>query len=45
VLVAFLALAAFMDLTGELPSVGKGGYMLQHALLYVLLLVPGNVYR
>jgi lipopolysaccharide export system permease protein len=45
VLVAFLALAAFMDLTGELPSVGKGGYMIQHALLYVLLLVPGNMYR
>jgi lipopolysaccharide export system permease protein len=45
VLVAFLALAAFMDLTGELPAVGKGGYMLQHALLYVLLLVPGNMYQ
>jgi len=45
VLVAFLGLASFMDLTGELPSVGKSGYMLQHALLYVLLLVPGNVYR
>jgi lipopolysaccharide export system permease protein len=45
VLVAFLALAAFMDLTGELPAVGKGGYMVQHALLYVLLLVPGNMYR
>ena len=45
VLVASLALAAFMDLTGELPSVGKGGYMIQHALLYVLLLVPGNMYR
>jgi lipopolysaccharide export system permease protein len=45
VLVAFLGLAAFMDLTGELPSVGKGGYMIQHALLYVLMLVPGNMYR
>jgi lipopolysaccharide export system permease protein len=45
VLVAFLALAAFMDLTGELPSVGKGGYMIQHALLYVLMLVPGNMYQ
>jgi lipopolysaccharide export system permease protein len=45
VLVAFLALAAFMDLTQELPSVGKGGYMIQHAMLYVLLLVPGNMYR
>jgi lipopolysaccharide export system permease protein len=45
VLVAFLALAAFMDLTQELPDVGKGGYMIQHALLYVLMLVPGNMYR
>jgi lipopolysaccharide export system permease protein len=45
VLVAFLALIAFMDLTAELPSVGKGGYMFQHALLYMLLLVPGHVYE
>jgi lipopolysaccharide export system permease protein len=45
VLVAFLALISFMDLTGELPSVGMGGYEFQHALLYVLLLVPGNVYQ
>ncbi|MFC0252804.1 LPS export ABC transporter permease LptG [Massilia consociata] len=45
VLLAFLGLISFMDLTGELPSVGKGGYEFQHALLYVLLLVPGNVYQ
>lgn len=45
VLVAFLALIAFMDLTQELPSVGKGGYMVQHAFLYVLMLVPGHVYE
>jgi lipopolysaccharide export system permease protein len=45
VLAAFLALIAFMDLTGELPSIGKGGYMIQHAFLYVLLLVPGHVYE
>jgi lipopolysaccharide export system permease protein len=45
VLVAFLALIAFMDLTSELPAVGKGGYMIQHAFLYVLLLVPGHVYE
>jgi lipopolysaccharide export system permease protein len=45
VLVAFLALIAFMDLTQELPSVGKGNYMVQHAFLYVLLLVPGHVYE
>jgi lipopolysaccharide export system permease protein len=45
VLVALLALIAFMDLTQELPSVGKGGYMIQHAFLYVLLQVPGHVYE
>lgn len=45
VLVAFLALIAFMDLTGELPAVGKGGYMIQHAFLYVMVLLPGHVYE
>jgi lipopolysaccharide export system permease protein len=45
VLVAFLALISFMDLTGELPDVGKDGYMIQHAFLYVLMLVPGHVYE
>lgn len=45
VLVAFLALIAFMDLTGELPAVGKGDYMIGHAFLYVVLLLPGHVYE
>ncbi len=45
VLVAFLALSAFFDLTGELPSVGKAGYAIQHAFLYVLLRVPFHVYE
>lgn len=45
VLVAFLGLIAFMDLTRELPQVGKGNYMFQHALLYVALMVPGHVYE
>jgi lipopolysaccharide export system permease protein len=45
VLVAFLALNAFMDLTSELQAVGKGGYLIQHALLYVLMMVPGHVYE
>jgi lipopolysaccharide export system permease protein len=45
VLLAFLALISFMDLTGELPAVGKGGYMIQHALLYVVMLIPGHVYE
>lgn len=45
VLVAFLALTAFMDLTAELPAVGQGGYQIQHAFLYVTLLLPGHVYE
>jgi lipopolysaccharide export system permease protein len=45
VLVALLALTAFMDLTGEMGSVGQGGYMIQHAFLYVLMLLPGHVYE
>jgi lipopolysaccharide export system permease protein len=45
VLVAFLALQAFMDLTGELPSVGKNGYATQHAFLYVLIQLPSHVYE
>jgi len=45
VLVAFLALQAFMDLTGELPAVGKNGYSIQYAFLYVLISLPGHVYE
>ncbi|OYO26266.1 LPS export ABC transporter permease LptG [Janthinobacterium sp. PC23-8] len=45
VLLAFLALQAFIDLTGELPKVGRNGYTIQYAFLYVLLLVPGHVYE
>lgn len=45
VAVAFLGLISFMDLSGELPAVGKGGYDFQNALMYVLLQMPGNVYQ
>ncbi|MES2901659.1 MAG: LPS export ABC transporter permease LptG [Pseudomonadota bacterium] len=45
VLTALLALNAFMDLTGEVPQIGKDGYALQDALLYVLLLVPFHIYQ
>lgn len=45
VMVAFLALIAFMDLTTELPAVGKDGYLIQHAFLYVAMLLPGHVYE
>jgi lipopolysaccharide export system permease protein len=44
VLVAFLALFAFFDLMEELPSVGRGGYALQHVFLYVFLRLPGYIY-
>lgn len=44
VLVAFLALFAFFDLIGELKSVGKAGYELQHAFLYILMRLPGYTY-
>lgn len=43
-LFAFLALFAFFDLIGELPQVGRGGYELQHAFLYVAMGLPGYVY-
>lgn len=45
VLIAFLALFAFFDLMGELQSVGRGNYRLQHAFLYVLLGLPGYAYE
>jgi len=45
VLIAFLALFAFFDLMGELKSVGRGGYQLQHAFLYVLMGLPGYTYE
>lgn len=45
VLVAFLALFAFFDLMGELSSVGRGGYQLQHAFLYVVMGLPGYTYE
>ena len=45
VLVAFLALFAFFDLIHEFEDLGKGGYQLQHALMYVTLTMPGRVYE
>ena len=45
VAIAFLALSAFFDLTDELPSIGKQGFEIQHAFLYVLLRVPYHVYE
>ena len=44
-LLAFLSLFAFFDLMGELQDVGRHGYMIQHAMLFVLLGMPGYVYE
>lgn len=44
-LAAFLALFAFFELMGQLESVGRHGYRLQTALLYVAIGLPGNVYE
>lgn len=45
VLVCFLALFAFFDFIKELEEVGRGGYKLQHALLYVTLALPSHAYE
>ena len=45
VLFGFLALFAFFDLINELEDIGRAGYRLQHAVLYVLLGLPGHVYE
>jgi lipopolysaccharide export system permease protein len=44
-LAAFLALFAFFELMSQLESVGRNGYKLQTALLYVFMGLPGNVYE
>lgn len=45
VLVAFLALFAFFDLVHELADLGKGNYQIHHAVVYVLLTMPGYAYE
>lgn len=45
VLVAFLGLFAFFDLIQEMRDVGKGGYLIQHALGFVALTLPGHTYE
>lgn len=44
VLFALLMLTSFFDLMNEASSINKDGYQVQHALLYVLLNMPGNAY-
>ncbi|HET7776840.1 MAG TPA: LPS export ABC transporter permease LptG [Azospira sp.] len=45
VLAAFLALFGFFDLINELGDIGRGGYRIQHAILFVVLTLPGRIYE
>ncbi len=45
VLIGFLALFAFFDFINELDDIGRGGYRLQHAVVFVLLGLPGHIYE
>jgi lipopolysaccharide export system permease protein len=45
VLTGFLALFAFFDFINELEDVGRGGYRVQHALLFVALGLPSRIYE
>jgi lipopolysaccharide export system permease protein len=45
VLFAFLALFGFFDFVAELDDIGRGGYRLHQAALFVLLTLPGRVYE
>ena len=44
-LVAFLGLFAFFDFVNELEDIGKGGYGVVDAAVYVALQLPGRVYE
>lgn len=45
VLAAFVSLFAFFDFIHELESLGKGGYDVQDAALYIALTLPGRAYE
>ncbi|MFT4172184.1 MAG: LPS export ABC transporter permease LptG [Rhodocyclaceae bacterium] len=45
VLVAFLALFVFFDFLGELDDVGRNGYTLKYALIFVTLSIPSRAYE
>jgi lipopolysaccharide export system permease protein len=45
VLVAFLGLFAFFDFVNELDSIGKDGYQIHHAAIYVAAILPGRIYE
>lgn len=45
VLVAFLGLFAFFDFINEMDAIGRDGYEVHHALIYVVMILPGRVYE
>lgn len=45
VMLALLVLFSFFDLMAELPAVNTHGYRLPHAVMYVLLGLPGYIYE
>jgi lipopolysaccharide export system permease protein len=45
VLVAFLAIFSFFELIEEMAGVGKNGYQLQHAFLFIVMGMPGRIYE
>ena len=45
VLLAFLALFAFFDLLGELNSIGRGPYRLEHAFVFIAAGLPSYAYE
>lgn len=44
-LAAFLGLFLFFDFVNELEDIGRGGYGVVEAAVYVVLLLPGRVYE
>lgn len=44
-LAAFLGLFAFFDFVNELEDIGRGGYGVVDAVVYVVLLLPGRIYE
>jgi lipopolysaccharide export system permease protein len=45
VVVAFLGLFGFFDFINELDNIGKDGYEIHHALIYVLMIMPRRLYE
>ena len=45
VFAGFLALFGFFDMLGEIRNVGEGGYQFRHALMFVILRLPGRIYE